>query len=842
LIPDILVSANISPYANAGLNQTISEGEQAVFNVSGSFDPDGNLTKYEFDFGDGTNYTWIPNSTTITGTDILVYVTQDIGAYNRTYFDEELPQVLTAEGFSVTISGLDQITELTPSILANYDQLWIMSTNFTSTGVFSPSEIDAIVSFQENGSGLLIMTDHTFGGASCATDANQISSNYGVTFSGIVDHGHTEIYPFIVSHPLCENVGSIWGHWSEALLTVTNPDVEVIAIHNGQNMIAVYDEFGEGKVVFDTAFVRMEDDEDTNHNIMLADNVQYAINIAKWLGTEIAFQTPPLIYHTYYDDGHGTDGIYTMNLTVTDDEGATDSDSNIVTVENVNPTISPFGPFTVNAGEPLPLSFSASDPGSDDLYFTWDWGDWTSDDVYSYFNDGIGPDPYPSSIGISPFSVSDSVQKTYDEEGLYIINLTVEDDDGGITNYSTNVTVIGVPPPNLFINISGDGNDVMLNWEPPPISVIDYYLIYRSEYQTQFDFNSVWINTSSDMEYGESTPLPLRTMWNDTNASNPWNTTNFKEQYYYIIRVVTVFGKISPTSRTVGKWSRFFNKGVSSFSLPLEPIDKLYVDNLTTEMGAEYIRFLNYTSSNWVQHDLGDGAKDDIRMRLGEGYEVRLTTETAYSFYGMPGAMISYNDRGFGFDATPYTGDAQNLSASVDDEGNVTLIWKTPENIPMLSIFWVYRSERRDGFWGTAGVDYEEVGGVSVSIPGAWVIFEDPTIALSGTEHYYMIVPIDDFTGQKGVTSYSVGVWVEEYLPGYDTMGIPLKVGNSESVDWYCDNIPETVGINYYDSGYEKWLWHPTRMPQGAFDPELEMTYGYQVSTSDITKFVFIGV
>ena len=85
-------------------------------------------------------------------------------------------------------------------------------------------------------------------------------------------------------------------------------------------------------------------------------------------------------------------------------------------------------------------------------------------------------------------------------------------------------------------------------------------------------------------------------------------------------------------------------------------------------------------------------------------------------------------------------------------------------------------------------------------------------------------------------------LWTQGYLEQYDTMGIPLKMEMNYSADWYCDNIPETVGINYYSENYGMWLWHTTRMPEGAFDTTVEMTEGYQISTSAVTKFTFIGI
>jgi hypothetical protein len=110
-----------------------------------------------------------------------------------------------------------------------------------------------------------------------------------------------------------------------------------------------------------------------------------------------------------------------------------------------------------------------------------------------------------------------------------------------------------------------------------------------------------------------------------------------------------------------------------------------------------------------------------------------------------------------------------------------------------------------------------------------------------GAELYYMIVPFHTDLYKEYIGTYSIGIQVEEYLAGYDTMGIPLKVEENHSADWYCDNIPNTVGINYYMMGKQWWGWHSTRMAAGAYDPELIMADGYQISTTNVTQFIFIG-
>jgi len=86
------------------------------------------------------------------------------------------------------------------------------------------------------------------------------------------------------------------------------------------------------------------------------------------------------------------------------------------------------------AGHNFTFQASASDPGSDDLTFTWDWGDGSSESRM-YYNDGMGPDPYPS-FDVNPMAIVDTTVHAFSAPGSYVVTLEVVDDDGGSTSIS----------------------------------------------------------------------------------------------------------------------------------------------------------------------------------------------------------------------------------------------------------------------------------------------------------------------------------------------------------------------------------------------------------------------
>jgi uncharacterized repeat protein (TIGR01451 family) len=178
-----------------------------------------------------------------------------------------------------------------------------------------------------------------------------------------------------------------------------------------------------------------------------------------------AGSTAILETHQYLDDDpSGTPSdIYTVSLTLADDDTGSDTDSASVTVNNIAPSLA-----NVTATSPVDenglatLNGDIIDPGTLDTFtLTVDWGD------------GTPPENFNLPAGTTV--VSETHQYLDDDptgtpSDSYTINLTLTDDDTGGDSDSTTVVVNNVPPTlsnlvaatideNGFSSLTGDIND-----------------------------------------------------------------------------------------------------------------------------------------------------------------------------------------------------------------------------------------------------------------------------------------------------------------------------------------------------------------------------------------------
>ena len=123
-----------------------------------------------------------------------------------------------------------------------------------------------------------------------------------------------------------------------------------------------------------------------------------------------------------------TAGTNNVSVTITDNDGASTTQSMQIAVANVAPTINSIDiPTNINEGQLVQLTATATDAGNDALTYNW------------YINGATTP------------IVGQTINYAFADNGVYPIKLNVIDSNGAITIQSVNVTVENVAP--IIVNI-----------------------------------------------------------------------------------------------------------------------------------------------------------------------------------------------------------------------------------------------------------------------------------------------------------------------------------------------------------------------------------------------------
>ncbi|MBJ95578.1 MAG: hypothetical protein CMP23_14035 [Rickettsiales bacterium] len=135
--------------------------------------------------------------------------------------------------------------------------------------------------------------------------------------------------------------------------------------------------------------------------------------------------------HTYTDEGS-----YLFTVTISDDDGASASVVETITISNEAPILSGFVVPDGDEGELLSFAVQAQDSGSSDLLsYHWDFGDGSS------------------STG------SNTAQHIFSDDGSYELVLTVSDEDGGVAIATAIVTIANLAPSIASLSVPSVGSE-----------------------------------------------------------------------------------------------------------------------------------------------------------------------------------------------------------------------------------------------------------------------------------------------------------------------------------------------------------------------------------------------
>jgi len=336
--------------------------QNVTFDASASTPDGGDIDSYEWNFGDGT-------------TGISMNVTHAYADYGN---------------FTVTLNVTDSegLWNATTDTVRVYPHPPIVSFTFSPLTPY----INETVTFNATGSydpdGDIVWYYWSFGDDTYLNATDQIAQH------AYVDNG-----TYTVTLVVSDNEGL--NSTASAIVTVPN-----------RPPVAIFTESAEIVLTSLAIYFDASDSYDPDGSIL-----NYFWDFGD--GNNAAGVT---VDHAYADDG-----VYTVTLTITDDDGETTSKSATKTVSN-RPPIALFteNATTVLTGEIIHFDASGSnDPDGLVISYFWDFGDGTD------------------ATGVT-------VNHAYEDDGVYTVTLVVTDDDGKTASKSAVKTVSNRPPIALF--------------------------------------------------------------------------------------------------------------------------------------------------------------------------------------------------------------------------------------------------------------------------------------------------------------------------------------------------------------------------------------------------------
>ena len=220
--------------------------------------------------------------------------------------------------------------------------------------------------------------------------------------------------------------------------TATGSSVSNVYINEGTYIVILTVTDGDGGIAIESVSVEVLNEAPTVTNFDTPGGDEGVVLSMSVIATD-AGVNDVLTY--LWDFGDGTfatgdtvtksfddDGTYTVGVTVTDDGGEFTIQSQDVAITNVAPVILSMVSLpnaTPDEGSSIDLEATATDQGIadiPDLIYTWDFGNG------------------------SPTDTGNDSEYTYPDDGTFVVTLTVDDQDGGVTTQSLTITVLNVDP------------------------------------------------------------------------------------------------------------------------------------------------------------------------------------------------------------------------------------------------------------------------------------------------------------------------------------------------------------------------------------------------------------
>jgi len=458
LVGETQASGNQAPLANAGADVTGEVGVAVVFDGRNSTDPDGSIVQYDWDFGDTTTGTGEnpSHSYAAAGTyNVSLTVTDNDGLLDSDSLTATIaavghpptanaggPTYTGIEGMPVSFDG--SLSSDPEGPIAQYD--WDFGDNTTGTGS-NPTH-----SYANNGEYTVILTVTDSDGetdddsaTATITIGNQApTANAGPPAEGFL--GDTVSFDgSLSSDPEGPIAQYDWDFGDNTTGTGVNPSHTYGAAGEYTVLLTVTDSDNVKDTAPPTAATI-----DANPLEPTADAgqpVEGTVNVAvDFIGSGSSDADGTIdVYSWDFGDGttatgpnstvshpYAAAGSYVVTLTVTDNDGLTDTDNTQAAIDQANspPTSDAGGPYAGAMGESVLLNgFASSDSDGSIVQYDWDHGDTTT--------------------GSGPVSLH-----TYTAPGSYTATLTVTDSDGD-TDESNARVIIGDAaklPPRPFTN------------------------------------------------------------------------------------------------------------------------------------------------------------------------------------------------------------------------------------------------------------------------------------------------------------------------------------------------------------------------------------------------------